>query len=32
MRHFDYGKEAFIECDSSDIVTAGVLSQKDENG
>jgi len=32
MRHFDYGKEAFIECDSSDTVTAGVLSQKDENG
>jgi len=32
MRHFDYSKEAFIECDSSDTITAGVLSQKDNEG
>jgi len=26
IRYFDYSKEAFIECDSSNIVTIGVLS------
>jgi len=32
IRHFDYGKEAFVEYDSSDTVIVGVLLQKDENG
>jgi len=32
MRYFDYSKEAFIEYDSSDTITAGVLSQKDDEG
>jgi hypothetical protein len=30
--HFDSAREAYIECDASDYVTAGVLSQKDDNG
>jgi len=32
MRHFDYSREAFIKCDSSNTITAGVLSQKDDKG
>ena len=32
MRHFDCTKETFVECDSSDVMTGGVLSQLDEEG
>jgi len=32
MRHFNYGKEAFVKYNSSNTVIVGVLSQKNENG
>ena len=32
LRHFDRTKTAYLECDSSDYVLAGVLSQKDDEG
>ena len=32
MMHFDCTKEAFVECDSSDVMTGGVLSQLDGEG
>ncbi|KAI0998266.1 hypothetical protein K3495_g9931 [Podosphaera aphanis] len=32
LRHFDASKEIFVEADSSDFVSAGILSQKDDNG
>jgi len=32
MRYFDYSREAFIKYNLSDTITAGVLSQKDNEG
>jgi len=32
VRHFDHDREVFIETDASDYVSAGVLSQHDEDG
>jgi RNase H-like domain found in reverse transcriptase/Reverse transcriptase (RNA-dependent DNA polymerase)/Integrase zinc binding domain len=32
LRHFDRCKTCYVECDASDYVTAGVLSQKDDEG
>ena len=32
LQHFDPTKTCFVECDSSDYVTSGVLSQKDSEG
>jgi hypothetical protein len=32
LRHFDRRKTCYVECDASDYVTAGVLSQKDDEG
>ena len=32
LRHFDRTKACYVECDASDYVTAGVLSQKDDEG
>lgn len=32
LRHFDYDKEAIVETDASDYVSAGILSQHDEDG
>jgi hypothetical protein len=32
LRHFDYDREVIVETDASDFVSAGVLSQYDDNG
>ena len=32
LRHFDFEKEIIVETDASDYVSAGVLSQKDDEG
>lgn len=32
LRHFDYDKPSVLETDASDYVSAGILSQEDENG
>ena len=32
LRHFDRSRESFLETDSSDYVSGGVLSQKDDEG
>jgi hypothetical protein len=32
LRHFDPTKEIFVEADASDLVSSGILSQKDKNG
>ena len=32
LRHFDRLRTCYVECDASDYVTAGVLSQKDDDG
>ncbi|KAJ6436324.1 mRNA 3 end-processing YTH1 [Purpureocillium lavendulum] len=32
LRHFDPAKEVFVECDASDFVSSGILSQKDDQG
>jgi len=32
LHHFDYESEVIIETDSSDFVSAGVLSQRDDEG
>jgi hypothetical protein len=32
LRHFDSSREIFIETDASDYVSAGILSQKDDEG
>ena len=32
LRHFDPKREAYVECDASDYVVAGILSQKDDEG
>jgi transposase InsO family protein len=32
LRHFDRTKTCYVECDASDFVTAGVLSQRDDDG
>jgi hypothetical protein len=32
LRHFDHEKEVFIETDASDCVSAGVLSQREDEG
>jgi hypothetical protein len=32
LRHFDYEREVIIETDASDYVSAGVLSQRDNEG
>ena len=32
LSHFDPTRECYVECDASDYVTAGVLSQKDGDG
>jgi hypothetical protein len=32
LRHFDPTRTCYVECDASDYVVAGVLSQKDDEG
>jgi len=32
LRHFDTAKEVFVECDASDFVSSGILSQEDDQG
>ncbi|KAM4064033.1 reverse transcriptase (RNA-dependent DNA polymerase) [Hirsutella rhossiliensis] len=32
LRHFDPAKEVFVECDASDFVSSGILSQEDDQG
>ncbi|OAQ57620.2 retrovirus polyprotein [Pochonia chlamydosporia 170] len=32
LRHFDPTKEVFVECDASDFVSSGILSQEDDQG
>jgi transposase InsO family protein len=32
LRHFDRTRTCYVECDASDYVSAGVLSQKDDEG
>jgi len=32
LRHFDPTKEVFVECDASDFVSSGILSQEDDEG
>jgi hypothetical protein len=32
LRHFDHSREVIIETDASDYVSAGVLSQRDDEG
>lgn len=32
LRHFDPTKEVFMECDASDFVSSGILSQEDDEG
>lgn len=32
LRHFDPSKEIIVECDSSDYVSSGILSQRDNDG
>jgi hypothetical protein len=32
LRHFDYDREAIVETDASDYISAGILSQYDDEG
>lgn len=32
LKHFDPTKEVFVECDASDFVSSGILSQEDDQG
>jgi hypothetical protein len=32
LRHFDPSKEVVVECDASDFVSSGILSQEDDDG
>ena len=32
LRHFDYEREIIVETDASDYVSAGILSQHDDDG